>query len=35
MSYLNPSLEVAPFGVVRSDLRGKMALLLAAPGLAG
>jgi hypothetical protein len=30
--YLDPSLEVAPFGVVRADLRGAEALMLYHPG---
>jgi len=31
--YLDPSVEVAPFGVVRADLRGRTALVLNHPGI--
>ena len=31
--YLDPSIEVAPFGMVRADLRGRTALVLNHPGI--
>ena len=31
--YLDPSTEVAPFGVIRADLRGKSGLVLSNPGI--
>jgi len=32
--FLDPALEVAPFGVIPSDLRGKMMLIIENPGFA-